>query len=475
MSVSRAFTLRVRQPRSTISLRGRATFTGVTGALLEEGAAGATLGSPETSSSKEWTIIDAGSIGTTPVVFLRSTSGLNLEDWRGVVGLSSDTGDAQKWMLTDASLTSSAGAGKVLVQSLRGDHLEDRHGALGLAHEGGSYQMWTVMPRAVNVDTSSSSNLDTPPTRLAAAAADSSSALLSAMPATAESNRHRPRSVLSNPRRHHSRSLLFKPALSHQPTELLAPLEMATVGRAASLVGEETYQLGNIGILTCQPGYAPVDSSKPECERAALYLQKNFSRTVYWDWERARPAGCFYHDSDDYLGDTIYFNPYVGGDRFGDDMVVCRLSPPPPPPLPPSPPSPPLPPSAPPARGPQMCLSNIHADGVSMRADGSVIAGLSVWVWGSKTNPVPDGDLAGQTPATTTSPPSWGGSSICVYASPVMDQCFEIRDTADDTILNSVCTKLLPQELDRGALLFKRYKRLELDHGASLAFYFSPA
>ena len=195
---------------------------------------------------------------------------------------------------------------------------------------------------------------------------------------------------------------------------------------------------------------------------------------VYYDWERARPHGCFYHESADYLGDTVYFNPYEGGDRFGDDMRVCRLSPPPPPPQPPSPPAPPLPPSPPPVQGPRMCLSDFHADGVSARTDGNAVAGLSVWVWGSKTYPAPDGALAGQTAATSSSPPSWGDSSICVYFSPVMDQCFEIRDSADNTILNSVCTRMMPQEVPQGALIYKTFWRLELSGGASLAFFYAP-
>jgi len=56
-----------------------------------------------------------------------------------------------------------------------------------------------------------------------------------------------------------------------------------------------------------------------------------------------------------------------------------------------------------------------------------------------------------------------------------MDQCFEIRDAADDTLLNSVCTKLQPEPLPQGAVLYKTYKRLELSGGASLAFFLSPA
>ena len=456
------------QPRSTISLRGPATFTGITGALLEESTTGVTLGTTDASASKEWTIVDAGSVGATPLVFLRSASGLNLEDWRGVLGLSTDTGDAQKWQLTDASQTGgTAGSGKVFVQSLRGDCLEDRYGAVGIAPDCGSYQMWTLVPaasaqNASSLPTSSSSSIIT-------SSAESSSALLpmALLPAVGLRRAAGLR-----------RSLLFKATAPRQPTELMAPIdETVTIGRPAKLVGGEevAFQLSNVGILTCHSGYAPVDASKSECETAAAYLGKTFSSTVYYDWERARPAGCFYHDSSDYLGDTIYFNPYQGGDRYGDDMRVCRLSPPPPPPMPPSPPLPPSPPASPPMRGTQMCLSDLHADGVSSRADGNTVAGLSVWVWGSKTYPMPAGDLAGQTTATTTSPPAWSGSSICVYFSPVMDQCFEIRDTADNMILNSVCIRMMPQELPSGAVLYKTYKRLELSGGASLAFFFSPA
>ena len=66
-----------------------------------------------------------------------------------------------------------------------------------------------------------------------------------------------------------------------------------------------------------------------------------------------------------------------------------------------------------------------------------------------------DGTLAGKTATATSSSPSWS-DSICVYASPVMDQCFEIRDAADDTVLNSLCMKLQPTAPPPGVVLFER-------------------
>jgi hypothetical protein len=229
------------------------------------------MGTAAGTPSKEWSIVDAGSLGAVPLVFLRSTSGRNLEDWRGLAGLSSDTGREQKWMLTDAqTIGGGAGLGKVFVESLTGNYLEDRHGNLGLARDAGSYQMWTLTP------ISPTSSSPARAVNAASAIVRSSNALidLSTVPTAAA---RKPR-----------RSLLF--TASRSRTELAATIETRTVGRTAELTGEQAaYNMGNIGILFCHAGYAPIDESKDDCQLAATYLAKTFSDVVRSRQHEAKP------------------------------------------------------------------------------------------------------------------------------------------------------------------------------------------
>jgi hypothetical protein len=425
------YTFTVLQPPSTVSYRGQATFNGTTGALLEAASNGPTLSAAAATDANGWRVVDAGTEGGISLVFLRTSTGLNLEEWRGRVGLTTDTGREQKWTLTDASIREpESGYGKIFIQSSSGSLLEDRHGHLGVGSDYGSYQMWTMTPHAASGG------------------------------------------VGGGPGGTLRRSLLFSKNLAtSQPTELVAEDSVVAAGLPMALLASNSrpYTTSNKGILTCQPGYGPIQEDRNECSTAAAALGLTFDTKVYYDWEKARPSGCFYHDSEDYLGHTVYFNPLPGGDRYGDDMRVCKLLPPPPsPPSPPSPPLPPLPPLPPPTQGPMLCLSGLHAEGVAYRAGEQ----YKLWVWGSKTYPSPDGTLAGKTATATSSSPSWS-DSICVYASPVMDQCFEIRDAADDTVLNSLCMKLQPTAPPPGVVLFRSYKHLQLSGGASLAFFVS--
>jgi len=72
-----------------------------------------------------------------PVLFT-SIRGQQLEERRGNVGMSGDTGSYQKWVLT------SAGSGRVFITSRLGKQLEDRSGRIGLSSDKGSVQQWTV-------------------------------------------------------------------------------------------------------------------------------------------------------------------------------------------------------------------------------------------------------------------------------------------------------------------------------------------
>merc|ERR1740130_1273675 len=71
-------------------------------------------------------------------VLITSHQGLQLTASSGVVGLNGDTGNLQKWTMTDAT------NGKYFITSHQGLQLEDRNGVVGLNEDTGNLQKWTI-------------------------------------------------------------------------------------------------------------------------------------------------------------------------------------------------------------------------------------------------------------------------------------------------------------------------------------------